>query len=169
MFGHEDELGENVLVIGGGETGAETAAHLRNVGKHVTVMTRQARICDDYESHAERVFRELLEGIPVIPRAQVKAIAGNTVTYTDQNGNEQTVTADSVVMSAGISANVDECMKFANCAPQFFVVGDSDVKVCELFNLHFVGPDGLNGGKLKVYEPNVRHATFSAFTAASQI
>lgn len=169
VFGHEDELGENVLVIGGGETGAETAAHLRNVGKNVTVMTRQARICDDYESHAERVFRELLEGIPVISRAQVKVIAGNTVTYTNQHGNEQTVTADSVVMSAGISANVDECMQFANCAPQFFVVGDSDVKVCELFNLHFVGPDGLNGGKLKVYEPNVRHATFSAFTAASQI
>lgn len=60
-------------------------------------------------------------------------------------------------------------MKFAQIAPQFFVIGDSDVKVCELFNLHFIGPDGLNGGKLKVYQPNVRHATFTAFTAASQI
>lgn len=169
IFGHEESLGQNVLVIGGGETGAETAAHLRNLGKNVTVMTRQARICDDYESHAERVFRELLADIPVIPKAHAKAISGNAVIYTDAAGTEQSITVDSVVMSAGISANVDECMQFANIAPQFFVVGDSDVKVCELFNIHFVGPQGLNGGKLKVYEPNVRHATFTAYTAASQI
>ena len=169
IFGHEDALGQRVLVVGGGETGAETAAHLRNVGKAVTVMTRQKRICDDYESHAERVFRELLDGIPVIPQAQITKIEGNTVTYTDGSGAAQTVDVDSVVMASGVLANVDECMQFADCAPQFFVVGDSDVKVCELFNLHFVGPQGLNGGKLKVYAPNVRHATFTAYTAASQI
>lgn len=74
-----------------------------------------------------------------------------------------------MVVSAGVSANVDECMKFAGITDQFFIVGDSDVKVCELFNVHFVGPNGLNGGKMKTYEPNVRHATFSAYTAASQI
>ena len=56
--------------------------------------------------------------------------------------------------------NIEQCAR---------LLKDSDVKVCELFNLHFVGPDGLNGGKLKVYEPNVHHATFSAYTAASQI
>ncbi len=169
IFGHEDVLGQSVLVVGGGETGAETAAHLRNVGKDVTVMTRQKRICDNYESHAERVFRELLEGIPVIPQAQITKIEGNTVIYTDESGTTQTTQSDSVVMASGVLANVDECMQFADCAPQFFVVGDSDVKVCELFNLHFVGPQGLNDGKLKVYEPNVRHATFTAYTVASQI
>lgn len=169
IFSHEDKLGQHVLVIGGGETGAETAAHLKNLGKHVTVMTRQARICDDYESHAERVFRELLADISVIPKAHATSIDGNTVTYTDADGRTQTIAVDSVVMSAGISANVDECMQFSDIAPQFFVVGDSDVKVCELFNIHFVGPQGLNDGRLKTYEPNVRHATFTAYTAASQI
>ena len=132
-------------------------------------MTRQKRICDNYESHAERVFRELLEGIPVIPQAHAQSIAGDTVTYTDSQGKTGTIQVDSIVMSAGIHGNVDECMQFADCAPQFFVVGDSDVKVVELFNIHFVGPEGLNGGKLKTYEPNVRHATFSAYTAAMQI
>ena len=169
IFGHEDALGQRVLVVGGGETGAETAAHLRNMGKDVTVMTRQKRICDNYESHAERVFRELLEGIPVIPHAQITKIEGNIITYIDESGTEQTSKADSVVMASGVLANVDECMKFADTAPQFFVVGDSDVKVCELFNLHFIGPKGLNDGKLKTYEPNVRHATFTAYTTAMQI
>ena len=169
VFGHEDALGGTVLVVGGGETGAETAAYLRDIGKSVTVMTRQKRICDDYESHAERVFRELLDGIPVLPQAQITEITGTQVHYRDADGAIKTITADSIVMASGVSPNVDECMKFAQSTPQFFVIGDSDVKVCELFNLHFIGPDGLNGGKLKVYQPNVRHATFTAFTAASQI
>ena len=169
VFGNEDKLGQRVLVIGGGETGAETAAYLHQLGKDVTVMTRQKRICDNYESHAERVFRELLEGIPVISRANAQSIDGDTVTYTDSMGKTGTIQVDSVVMSIGIHGNVDECMQFADCAPQFFVAGDSDVKVVELFNIHFVGPEGLNGGKLRTYAPNVRHATFTAYTAAMQI
>ena len=115
------------------------------------------------------MFREIVGAVPLIPQAQVTAIDGNTVVYTDKDGNEQRITADTVVMSAGVSPNVDECMKFSACAPQFFVVGDSDVKVCELFLVHFVGPNGLNDGKMKVYGPNVRHATFTAYTAAMQI
>lgn len=169
VFGNEDRLGENIVVIGGSETGAETAAHLHQRGKNVTVITRQKRLCDDFESHAERVFREVVGAVSVITQAQTTAIEGNTVVYTDKDGNEGRISADTIVMSAGVQANVDECMKFADCAPQFFVVGDSDVKVCELFLVHFVGPNGLNDGKMKVYGPNVRHATFTAYTAAMQI
>lgn len=169
VFGHETELGQSILVIGGGLTGAETAAHLKQLGKTVTVMTRQKRICDDFESHAERVFRELVADIAIIPEAHVKEIQNNTVFYTAQDGSVQSVNADTIVMSAGIHPNVDTCMQFAGVSPQFFVVGDSDVRVSELFLLHAVGPDGLNNGKLKTYEPNVRHATFSAYTTAMQI
>lgn len=169
VFGNEEKLGENIVVIGGAETGAETAAHLHQLGKNVTVITRQKRLCDDFESHAERVFREIIGQVPVIAEAQTTAIEGNTVVYTDKDGMEQRIAADTIVMSAGIQPNVDECMKFANCAPQFHVIGDSDVKVCELFLVHFVGPNGLNDGKMKVYGPNVRHATFTAYTAAMQI
>lgn len=169
VFGNEDKLGQKVTVIGGADTAADVAAYLQEIGKDVTVITRQKRICDDFESHAERVFREVVEKIPTVPQSQVVAIEGTTVVYTDQEGAEHRIKGDSVVMSAGIIPNVDECMKFSGCAPKFFVVGDSDVKVTELFLVHFVGPNGLNDGKMKVYGPNVRHATFSAFTAASQI
>jgi 2,4-dienoyl-CoA reductase-like NADH-dependent reductase (Old Yellow Enzyme family)/thioredoxin reductase len=168
VFTQKKPIGQKVVVIGGSDTAAETAAYLQEIGKDVTVITRQKRICDDFESHAERVFRELMAKLPTIPQAQTIAIEPNQVRYV-QNGQEQTIAADTVILSSGVHANVDECMKFANSAPQFFVVGDSDVRVSELFLIHFVGPEGLNGGKVKVYQPNVRHATFSAFTAASQI
>lgn len=169
VFGHEAELGQEILVIGGGQTGAETAAHLRQLGKHVTVMTRQARICDDFESHAERVFRELLAGLDTIPHAQVLEIQGHTVLYRDETGAQKSISTDTVILSSGVQPNVDECMEFSGLAPQFFLVGDSDVRVCELFLIHWIGPKGLGDGVRRDYEPNVRHATFTAYTAASQI
>lgn len=171
VFGNEDKLGQKIVVIGGAMTGAETAAHLGLLRKDVTVLTRQSKICSDFESHAERSFYELLEqsGIKTITGATTVSIDDKGVTYLDAQSAECRIEADTIVLSSGVVANVDECMKFAGLAPQFFVAGDSDVRVCELFNIHFIGPDGLNGGKLKVYEPNVRHATFSAYTAASVI
>lgn len=171
IFGKENTLGEKIVVVGGGMTGTETAAHLGQLGKDVTMITRQRRPVDDHESHAERVFRELIadSGMKIIPLATTTAIEADGVVYQDADGKSQKVSADAVILSAGITANVDECMKFAGLTPQFFLVGDSDVRVCELFNLHFVGPNGLNDGLLKVYEPNVRHATFSAYTAAMQL
>lgn len=171
VFGNEDKLGETVVVIGGALTGTETACHLAQRGKKVTLVTRQKRPCDDYESHSERVFRELIadSGIAIQPLSNVEKIEDGKVYCVTQSGEKVVLNADTVVVSAGVSANVDECMKFAGITDQFFIVGDSDVKVCELFNVHFVGPNGLNDGKMKTYEPNVRHATFSAYTAASQI
>ncbi|MBE6991275.1 MAG: FAD-dependent oxidoreductase [Ruminococcaceae bacterium] len=171
VFGNEEKLGEKIVVVGGAMTGTETACHLSQLGKSVTLITRQKRPVDDHESHAERVFRELIidSGIKIQPLSQTTRIEDGKVYCVDADGVEHCFEADTVVVSAGISANVDECMKFAGLSDQFFVVGDSDVKVCELFNVHFVGPEGLNGGKLKTYEPNVRHATFSAYTAASMI
>lgn len=171
VFGNEDELGERIVVIGGALTGTETACHLAQRGKKVTLITRQKRPCDDYESHSERVFRELIDdsGIIIQPLCHVIKYEDKKVFCVTDNGEEFIVEADTVVVSAGVSANVDECMKFAGLSDQFFIVGDSDVKVCEFFNVHFVGPNGLNDGKLKTYEPNVRHATFTAYTAASQI
>lgn len=170
-FGNEDKLGDKIVVIGGALTGAETAAHLGLLGKDVIVLTRQCKVCSDFESHAERSLFELLDrsGLKAIPNATTVAIGENSVTYIDGTSKECRIEADTVVLSSGVTANVDECMKFAGISPQFYVVGDSDVRVCELFNIHFIGPDGLNGGRLKEYEPNVRHATFSAYTAAAQI
>ena len=171
VFGNEDSLGQKIVIVGGAQTATETACHLCQRGKSVTMVTRQKRPCDDYESHSERVFRELIadSGFAVVPQAQVQRVEDHKVYVACADGSQQVLEADTVVVSAGVHANVDECMKFAGLSDQFFVAGDSDVRVNELFLVHFVGPEGLNGGKMKTYEPNVRHATFSAYTAASQI
>ena len=49
----------------------------------------------------------------------------NTVTYI-QDGEEKTVTGDSVIISGGMNPNVDEALSFAGIVPKFFVIGDAN-------------------------------------------
>jgi 2,4-dienoyl-CoA reductase-like NADH-dependent reductase (Old Yellow Enzyme family)/thioredoxin reductase len=51
VFGHENELGERVVVIGGAATGRETALHLAKMGHKTTMITRgDATLFDDPHS-----------------------------------------------------------------------------------------------------------------------
>ena len=47
VLGHEDTLGDNVILIGGGQVGCETALHLAQLGKRVTVVEMQAELAPD--------------------------------------------------------------------------------------------------------------------------
>lgn len=47
VFGHEDDLPENIVVIGGSETGVETAMDLAEKGHKVTVLCRQKSLASD--------------------------------------------------------------------------------------------------------------------------
>lgn len=47
VFGNEDKLGKKVVVIGGSETGMETALYLCDHGHDVTVITRQGQLASD--------------------------------------------------------------------------------------------------------------------------
>lgn len=40
VFGHEKEMGKRVVIVGGSETGVETAMYLAETGHDVTVLTR---------------------------------------------------------------------------------------------------------------------------------
>lgn len=46
-LGHEDTLGDSVILIGGGQVGCETALHYAKLGKKVTVMEMQAELAPD--------------------------------------------------------------------------------------------------------------------------
>lgn len=47
VFGHEKELGRRVVVVGGSETGVETALYLCEHGHEVTVLSRQKKLASD--------------------------------------------------------------------------------------------------------------------------
>ena len=80
VYGHEAELGHHVVVVGGAETGVETALYLERCGHQVTVLSRQKEIAPDCDRihyrevvldacHAAKNLTFLLESttISIIP------------------------------------------------------------------------------------------------------
>lgn len=128
VYGHEDKLGKNVIVIGGGEIGAETGLYLAECGHQVTLLTRQDRVAPDATcTHYREMFEERWlkeKNFRFITRAQAQQITDSGVIYQDENGTLKTIAGDSVVISGGRTADVEFALSFYGSADAFFMVGD---------------------------------------------
>ncbi len=129
VYGIEEKLGKNIVVIGGSETGTETGMYLAECGHNVTVLTRQDSLAPDatvvhYSDVLESSWQALPTFTPVLKATTVE-IGDSYVKYLDGNGKEQRVAADDVVLCGGVHALTEEAVSFSDCAAQFFVIGDA--------------------------------------------
>ncbi len=125
-LGHEEELGSSVILIGGGQVGCETALHYAKLGKKVTVMEMQSELAPDASTTGRN---ELLTEIAAEPNfipltgAKCVSLTATSVTY-EKDGKQETITADSVVLSAGMKAKTQEADSFIGTALDFAEIGD---------------------------------------------
>ena len=144
VFGKEAELGHKVIMVGGSETGIETAMYLAENGHDVTVLTRQSEIGHDCSKlhyitmawvkigpdgtgHMAPAW-EKYDNIHGIPSVTTLEVDGGRVTYRDFGGNISTVEGDSVVICGGMSPNVDAALSYADAADSFVLIGDCNSK-----------------------------------------
>ena len=167
VFGHEDQLGAHVAVIGGGRIGYETAIHLAQKGKRVTLLTRRDKL-NGGNGHSIRAFNDLVASVSdrMTPLYEVTttSVTPGAVHYTGKDGAACTVACDDVILCGGRTPNTDACFQFAGIAPKYYVVGDSNIHVNYLDEF----PDP-NAKKAPVRDGDVRHAVFTGYTAASCI
>lgn len=129
VFGHEDELPENIVVIGGSETGTETGMHLAETGHKVTVMTRQAMLSAD-SPHAHYVvmqmdaYKKLKNFSYVRNVSQYTSVDNSGVSYIDNQGQKQRIACDLVVLSGGVKPQPGIAKKFFGAGKQLHVIGD---------------------------------------------
>ena len=125
---NSEKTGDNVVVIGGGEVGVETGMFLAGQGKEVTVIEMRDELAADTTfMHYRSMFQEAWEAIPTfhyVLNATAKEIREGEVIYTDQDGNDVTLKADTVVMSVGMRSKTDEALSFYDAAPNFYMIGD---------------------------------------------
>lgn len=110
-YDEPEKIGKKVVMIGGGLIGCEVALHLTEMGKDVTVLEIMDQLARDANIiHKASLFetmekkKDLLHGITQV---KVKQITDTGVTYYDQNGAEQFVTADTVLYAVGMVPNDD--------------------------------------------------------------
>jgi 2,4-dienoyl-CoA reductase-like NADH-dependent reductase (Old Yellow Enzyme family)/NADPH-dependent 2,4-dienoyl-CoA reductase/sulfur reductase-like enzyme len=122
------KTGETVVIAGAGLTGCETALHLAQQGKKVTVidMISEREIAQDVASISKPVLLQLLREHGVEWRTEVKleAITDKGAVVIDKQWNQFELPADTVVLSMGLTARRETVNAFRGMAPEVYVVGD---------------------------------------------
>jgi NADPH-dependent 2,4-dienoyl-CoA reductase/sulfur reductase-like enzyme len=139
IFAHGNKtLGKKIVIIGGDQIGTETGMHLAEEGHMVTVLATETGLSeatktiipfDSKEFYLSSVRWEPLgDAFSYITGITVKAASEGEVVYRDTKGDEKSVRADSVIVSAGRRPRQEEAMKFAGSAKRFFIIGDCSLK-----------------------------------------
>ena len=125
-LGHEEELGDSVILIGGGQVGCETALHYASLGKKVTVVEMQSELAPDASTTGRNELLTEIEkekNFITLTGAKCVSVTATSVTY-EKDGKQETITADSVVLSAGMRSKTQEADSFIGTAMDFAEIGD---------------------------------------------
>ena len=120
----EKEVGENVVIIGGGLTGCEIAYELYLQGKKPTIVEMQNdlivsdKICLANTSFLRDFFNA--NKVPVHLETKLSEINEDGVTVTDKDGKSFKISADSVILSTGYRP-----APIAKKAKNVHIVGDA--------------------------------------------
>jgi 2,4-dienoyl-CoA reductase-like NADH-dependent reductase (Old Yellow Enzyme family)/thioredoxin reductase len=100
------EIGENVVVIGGGLIGCEIAVFLAEKGKNVTIVARH-NIADDTDyATKSAILRKLYHNnVRVLTYLRIQRITDDGLIAADKNRLRQNVAADTIISAVGLRPN----------------------------------------------------------------
>jgi 2,4-dienoyl-CoA reductase-like NADH-dependent reductase (Old Yellow Enzyme family)/thioredoxin reductase len=119
------EVGQRVVVIGGGMVGCEAAELLAQKGKKVTILEMLDEIGSDIGVSTKRTVLHRLQnaGIEMATRTKAQEITNRGVRAT-QNNSTQVFEADTVVLAVGFTPNTGLAQKLAGKVPALYSIGD---------------------------------------------
>lgn len=127
IYGKEDQIGENVVIIGGGLIGCETAIYLADLGRKVTVVEMTGKFAPDASmAHHTALERELPEKTNgVMLNTICKQVTPGGVVC-GQDGKMVELKADTVLVAAGMRALSEQALAFEGGVSRFRCLGDCE-------------------------------------------
>ncbi len=128
VFGHEEELGRNIVIVGGGSVGCELAIHLASKGHKPIVLEMTEWLAASSQISERMSIREQFElhGIDTRMETLCIGIEPCGVRARAKDGGEYLIEADNVIISAGTTSRSQARDAFANVAFDVINVGDCD-------------------------------------------
>ena len=125
VHGREDEVGENVVIIGGGLVGAETGIHLLELGKNVTLVEMTGKVAADCAGAHRAACMKRLAPARILTHAKCVRVNPDSVVV-EENGAQRTIPADTVILAAGMRALTDEAFALGRNVVDLMVIGDAE-------------------------------------------
>jgi 2,4-dienoyl-CoA reductase-like NADH-dependent reductase (Old Yellow Enzyme family)/thioredoxin reductase len=122
-----EEVGQSVVVLGGGLSGCEAALHLRMEGKDVTLVELRSELAPDANIRNRPILLKELEDHEVRTRTELRgtAITPQGLLAVDAAGTEVTLEADTVVLAVGQRSRSAPTDALRGAAPWVRIVGDA--------------------------------------------
>lgn len=134
------EIGNKVVVIGGGLVGCEEGLHLAQLGKEVTIleMREQAAVDAPY-LHWRALMLEMEKSVTLETGMTCTAITDQGVCAVDQYGKEKVFEADTIMIAVGVKARSRMVDQLRDCSPDYAVIGDcvKPAKVMEALHMGY--------------------------------
>jgi len=149
----EKEVGQKVVMLGGGTVGCETAEYIagsrirldfkrmKGIGpdyiydkkemegvkaRDITIVEMQDEIAKDMEEPCREVMKPRLmeNGIKILTSTRIERILEEGVGVVDSKGQKHVLEADTIVLAMGNKPNRELADKLKEKAPRIFTVGD---------------------------------------------
>jgi 2,4-dienoyl-CoA reductase-like NADH-dependent reductase (Old Yellow Enzyme family)/thioredoxin reductase len=145
LYKRREEVGQKVVILGGGLVGSETAVHLAREGKEVTVVEMLDDVCLDANGrHRPLLLAELQKSVACRPGLKGVRVLKDALVTVDKDGNEITFKADTIIVAAGQRPLRGIADKLRDSAPEVIELGDC-VKPAQVtqavFRGHFAALD----------------------------
>ncbi len=126
VYGHETEVGEKVVVLGGGLVGCETAAHLARKGKVVTILELRQDIALDADVFYRTAVKVELRNhnVEILTNVIGIAVSNEGVLLRHPDRREVLCVADTVVNAVGYYSDYNQFRSLGGAVPLVQLVGD---------------------------------------------
>jgi pyruvate/2-oxoglutarate dehydrogenase complex dihydrolipoamide dehydrogenase (E3) component len=119
------DIGQNVIILGGGLAGCETAVHLADEGKFVIIVEMRDTLAPDANQFQGGILLERLRG-----RVETKLgykgirISDAGLYCMSPEGKETFISADTVLLATGQRSRRKEADTLQDAAPRVYQIGD---------------------------------------------
>lgn len=124
--GGAGDVGDDVVILGGGPNGCDAAVDLARRGKKVTIVDRHGELARGMNAISRAALVEELEelGVDLVTDHEIREIAPGGVTALDRDGRRRLVRGDGVIVALG----VEPCRSLADAlretAAEVRMIGD---------------------------------------------
>lgn len=123
-----EEIGANVVILGGGLVGCETGIHLGKHGKNVTIVEMRETLAPDCNVfHKTAIDIELKKYVTPMVNTRASKITEDGLYAIGADGNEVFVPADMIICAAGMRSNntLEAAINELDMDIEVIVIGDA--------------------------------------------
>ena len=138
---HPEQLGQNIVILGGGSIGCEIGLELAENGKNVTIL----ELTDTLAANANSLYREALrqkfllhENLHSLLKCGCSRIEEDVVIYKNESGEEKQLPYDQLILSTGLVAQRQLVESFYGICRDTVAIGDC-VSPSNIMNANFEG------------------------------